>query len=85
MIMRITSVDVDPELRRVKVMVAARDQSVKEVVREALTRETRKTTEYTLDEPDSVEDRAWLGSDLSKLGNSSLMNGKKKSWRRASL
>lgn len=67
------SVDVDPELRRrVKIVAAARDQSVKEwiegVIREALTRETRKTTEYTPDEPDRAEDRAWLGSDLSKLG-----------------
>ncbi len=67
------SVDVDPELRRrVKVVAAARDQSVKEwiegVVREALIREAQNTAERASGEPDSAEDRAWLGSDLSKLG-----------------
>jgi hypothetical protein len=35
-----------------------------------LTRETRKTTEYTPDEPDRAGDQAWLESDLSKLGKS---------------
>lgn len=67
------SVDVDPELRRrVKVVAAARDQSVKEwvegVVREALIREYREATEYAPGPPDSDEDRAWLDNDLSGLG-----------------
>ncbi len=66
------SVDVDPELRRrVKVVAAARDQSVKEwiegVVREALIREVQEATEYALDEM-AGEDLAWLDNDLSKLG-----------------
>lgn len=64
------SVDVDPELRRrVKVVAAARDQSVKEwiegAIREALSRESKRVAEYA---PDNDEDRAWLDSDLSGLG-----------------
>ncbi|MGB3681222.1 MAG: hypothetical protein WA990_01925 [Rubrobacteraceae bacterium] len=67
------SVDVDPELRRrVKVVAAARDQSVKEwieeVVREALIRETREAKEYAPDETGAGRDLAWFGSDLSRLG-----------------
>lgn len=60
------SVDVDPELRRrVKVVAAARDQSVKEwveaAIQGALNREAWGITEY-------AQDRAWLESDLSRLG-----------------
>lgn len=67
------SVDVEPELRRrVKVVAAARDQSVKEwiegVVREALIREYREATECAPGAPGSGEDRAWLDNDLSGLG-----------------
>lgn len=67
------SVDVDPELRRrVKVVAAARDQSVKEwieeVVREALIREYQEAAAYAPDGPGSDEDRAWLDNDLSGLG-----------------
>lgn len=67
------SVDVDPELRRrVKVVAASRDQSVKEwiegVVREALVREARRNRVLASGESGNDEDRAWLDNDLSKLG-----------------
>ncbi len=59
------SVDVDSELRRrVKVAAAARDQSVKEwieeAIREALRREARRTMEYAPDESAVEEDQGWL-------------------------
>lgn len=62
----------DPELRRrVKVVAAVRDQSVKEwiegVVRETLIREYQEVAVYAPDGPDSEEDRTWLDNDLSGL------------------
>lgn len=53
------SVDVEPEIRRrVKVAAAGRDQSVREWIEGAIRHELERTD----------EDLAWLGSDLSKLG-----------------
>lgn len=53
------SVDVEPELRRrVRMAAASRDQSVKEWLEEVLERELRRTS----------EDVAWMGGDLSRLG-----------------
>lgn len=52
------SVDVDPDLRRrVKVAAAGRDQSVKEWLEGVIRREL-----------ESGLDRAWMESDLSRLG-----------------
>ncbi len=67
------SVDIDSELRRrVKMVAAAREQSVKEWVegamREALIREAQQAKLYTPDESDNGEDRTWLDNDLSRLG-----------------
>jgi len=53
------SVDVEPELRRrVRMAAASRDQSVKEWLEEVLERELGRTN----------EDVAWMGADLSRLG-----------------
>ena len=52
------SVDVDPELRRrVKVAAASRDQSVKEWMEEVIRCEIERE-----------QDRVWMESDLSRLG-----------------
>ena len=63
----------DPELRRrVKVVAAARDQSVKDwiegVIREALVRELQGARGDAPGETATGEDRAWLDNDLSSLG-----------------
>jgi hypothetical protein len=53
------SVDVDPGLRRrVKMAAASKDQSVKEWLEGVLERELKRTD----------EDIAWMGRDLSRLG-----------------
>ena len=53
------SVDVDPELRRrVRMVAASKDQSVKEWLEDVLKRELKRTD----------EDIAWMESDLSRLG-----------------
>lgn len=53
------SVDVDPELRRrVRMMAANKDQSVKQWLEEVIEREFRR----------SAEDIAWMEGDLSRLG-----------------
>jgi hypothetical protein len=52
------SVDVDPELRRrVKVAAASKDQSVKEWIEDMIGRELERE-----------QDRTWMESDLSRLG-----------------
>ncbi|HZY65835.1 MAG TPA: hypothetical protein VFE21_08155 [Rubrobacteraceae bacterium] len=84
------SVDVDPELRRrVKVVAAARDQSVKDwiegVIREALVRELQgaRGTRRARRRPEKIGrgsitiSPAWAGS--------SPMIGRKGSWRKANL
>lgn len=53
------SVDVEPELRRrVKVAAASTDRSLKEWIEDVIRRELERTD----------EDKAWLESDLSRLG-----------------
>lgn len=52
------SVDVDPELRRrIRMAAASRDQSVKQWLEDVLA-----------DALESEESRAWMDSDLSRLG-----------------
>jgi hypothetical protein len=67
------SVDVEPELRRrVKIAAASKDQSVKKWMEGALERalaiDEIAVPTASVGEEISGEDRAWLGGDLSRLG-----------------
>lgn len=67
------SVDVDPALRRrVKMVAASKDQSVKEWIEGAIKREllaeTQATTGRVTSSGRTRKDSAWLESDLSRLG-----------------
>lgn len=67
------SLDVDPELRRrVKMVAASKDQTVKEWIEGAIKREliaeTQTATGRESEGAGTRDDRAWLESDLSRLG-----------------
>lgn len=67
------SVDVDPDLRRrVKMVAASRDQSVKEWIEGAIKRELlaemRASSGRVTSGAETRDDRTWLERDLSRPG-----------------